>query len=46
MQAVEPTENMTAPEKAENFPVRESENSHSARLAKEMKTVKVQKDEG
>ena len=37
---------MTAPVSAENFPAREGENSHSAKLAKEMKTVKAQRDEG
>jgi hypothetical protein len=46
MQAVEPTENMTAPVNAEDFPAREGENRHSAKLTKEMKTVKAQKDEG
>jgi hypothetical protein len=43
MQAVELTENMTAPVSAENFPVREGENSHSTKLAKEMKNVKGSK---
>jgi hypothetical protein len=46
MQAVEPTEGMAVPVSGENFPVREGENSHSASLAKEMKTVKGQRDEG
>ena len=34
---------MIVPMSAENFPAREGENSHSA---KEMKTMKAQKDEG
>jgi hypothetical protein len=34
---------MTTPVSAENFPVREDENSHSTKLAKEMKNIKGSK---
>jgi hypothetical protein len=40
---VELTENMTTPVSAENLPVREGGNSHSIKLAKEMKNIKGSK---
>jgi hypothetical protein len=43
MQAVELAENMTVPVSADNFLVREGENSHSTKLAKEMKNIKGSK---